>query len=90
MAKHKLKASLTTEQLAEHLVGEIKSWTPKQKAETRAAIRKSAKLSSLAGRAQHLHGLAFAAQQIAREEAHFKDAIKFFEEMKSENVRYKV
>jgi hypothetical protein len=38
----------------------------------RAAFRKQANLSSLAGRAEHLHGLAFAAQQLASEDADFK------------------
>jgi hypothetical protein len=80
--------SVTTEELAQKIVDEIGTWTPEQKADVRAAFRKEANLSSLAGRAEHLHGLAGAAQLIKSEEACFQEVMDFFEKLKTENVKY--
>ncbi len=81
------KQSLTTEELAKLVVDEISTSTPEQKADIRAAFRTS-NLSSLAGRAERLHGLAGAAQLIKSEEACFREVMEFFEKLKTENVKY--
>ena len=87
MAKTK---SVTTEKLGKQAVDEISTSTPEQKADIRAAFRKQANLSDLAGRAEHLHGLAGAAQLIQSEEACFREVMDFFEKLKTENVKYKM
>ena len=90
MKKCKFKTTVTTEELGNLIVDEISGWTPEQKAAARAALQKQRNLSNLAGRADHIHGLAFAAQQMRSEETNFKEVMKFFEKMKSENVKYKM
>jgi hypothetical protein len=83
------KQSVTTEELAKRIVDEISTRTLEQKADIRAAFRTS-NLSSLAGRAEHLHGLAGAAQLIQSEEACFREVMDFFEKLKTEDVKYKM
>jgi hypothetical protein len=90
MAKRKLKTVVITEELGKLVSDDIATWTPEQKAAARAALQKQANLSCLRGRAGHLHGLALAAQKIASEEANFKEVMQYFEEMKSDNVKYKM
>jgi hypothetical protein len=89
MAKRKLKTAVTIEELGKLILEDLKTWSPAEKAEARAALRKQFNLSSLAGRTEHLHGLALAGQQIASEEANFKEIMNFFEGMTTENQKYK-
>jgi hypothetical protein len=98
--------SVTTEELGKIVLDDMRTWTPDQKAHARAkldrefppgekaaaraALRKQADLSSLAGRAEHLHGLAFAAQLVKSEEECFREVMDFFEKLKAEDVKYKM
>lgn len=65
-------------------------WNPEEKVAARAALRKKADLSSLAGRAGHLRGLAFAAHLVKSEEECFREVMDFFEKLKTEDVKYKM
>jgi len=86
----KRKDSMTTNQLADVVSASIKNFSSEEKTAARAALRKQANLSSLAGRARYLHGLAEAAILIKSEEACFQEVWDFFENLKTENVKYKM
>ena len=85
---------LTTEKLAERVLQDMEKMSPVQKAEVRRHLERAfpqqANLSSLAGRSQHLHGLARAAELIESEEKCFHEVWDFFENLKSEHVKYKM
>ena len=91
---------LTTEQLGEQVIRDIAKLTLEEKARVRKLLLqelgpkcpkpRQANLSSMEGRVRHLHGLAQVALLIESEEKCFQEVWDFFENLKSEDVKYKM